>query len=217
MADIVEMKQAGKGTIDQDAARTKAEVARGAALATMCVRFAEDEARADEARGVKRMRYVIDIANLTHAGHAEFRKELQNQLAFMTEIEQGAVKAGALAEEPSRHGGYSSASYRVMVSNWRTISVACELGFKPIDDDGQPLRWETALEGCRSFKKLQATSGKTVAVEGTRKAGAGRKALTDYDKALRLVTKLDKKDQKKLLVALAGILNMEVSGKATVH
>jgi hypothetical protein len=198
--ELSEMKQAGKGKINPEAAQRKGDVAKGHALAIQCVRYATEEAKAEEARGQKRMRFVADIANLTPAGHAEFRKELQIELAALTDVEKVTGQAD------SRHGGYAASSFRVMVSNWRTISAACELGYKPFNEDGSAKAWETVLTEARETRKTQQASGNAAVIEGTRKQGAGRKALTDYDKTLRLASKLNLRDLRKLQAAVNGLI-----------
>lgn len=208
MADVAEMKPQGQTKIDAEAARKAGDVAKGHALAILCVRYATQEAKEEERRGAKRLRFVADIANLTHDGHQEFRKELQIELAALTDVEK------VTGQDDSRHGGYAASSFRVMVSNWRTISAACELGYSPFDADGSAKAWETVLSEARGMKKAAVSAGKTVAIEGTRKAGGGRKQLTAYDRALKLAVALDKRDQRRLMESLAAMLGAEITYKS---
>lgn len=199
--NVAEMKQAGKGQVNAEASTRKGNIAKGHALAQVCVNFATEEMKAEEKRGEKRMGFVKRIADLTPEGHAEFRKELQHALAFLDEQDKAAMAAGALKEAPSKTAGYSLASFRVMVSNWRTVSVACEAGMK-IEDGAS---WENTLEEARATRKAHQSNGGKV-IEGTKKQGAGRKAISDYDKALRIVSKLGYKDLVKLQSALTGLI-----------
>lgn len=203
--NVAEMKTAGKGSnVDPKKAQIAGYKAKGAALATLCINFAVDEVKAEEKRGEKRRKYIADIYALTPEGHAEFRAELRRELLSFDESEKALVQAGMMKEQESKKGGYSSASFRVMVSNWSTLSVACEAGLKPFDEDGAVLAWDAALSAARTAKKAQQAAGNIA--EGQRASGAGRKAVTDYDKALRMVSKLNLRDQRKLAVALAGMI-----------
>lgn len=198
-------KQA-KGTVDSTKAAIKGLKAKGAALAALCVNFAVEEVKAEEKRGEKRRKYIADIFNLTPEGHSEFRAELQRELMSFDESEKVLVKAGAMAEAESKKAGYSSASFRVMVSNWRTISVACEAGMKPVDEAGAPLAWDATLSMAREVRRASASVGESKAADGMRAQGAGRKAVSDYDKALRLVAKLAHGDLVKMQAALGGLI-----------
>ena len=213
MVDVVEMKQAGKGAIDGKKAQTKAFKAKGAALATLCVRFAQEEVRIEEKRGQARIKFVTDIKALTPEGHAEFRAQLRKELLSLTEGEQLLVQAGAMAEEESLKGGYSANSFRVMVSNWMTISIACEAGLSINEDDGTPMKWDAVLSAARKVRKeTQQATGQLA--EGQRTQGAGRKPVSDYDKALKAVEKLDKRNKVKLLQVLAAALEYSVVAPA---
>lgn len=205
MADVAEMKVVSQGNADNEAATKRAAATKGAALAVKIVGYINGEVQAEQKRSESRMRFVRSILALDHEGHTEFRKQLQQELVFLSETMDAAKNAGALAEDESRHGGYSAASFRVMVSNFRTISAACELGWKLEPDT---LSWEDALSQCRNLKKAQAAQGVTVAIEGTRAAGAGRKVASALAKVQTAVSKLSRKDKMTLCVALAQELGL---------
>jgi hypothetical protein len=211
--EIAEMKQAGKGAIDGKKAQTKAYKAKGAALATLCVRFAQEEVRIEEKRGQARIKFVTDIKALTPEGHAEFRAQLRRELLSLDEGEELLVQAGAMTEKESTKGGYSAASFRVMVSNWMTISVACEAGLDVNEADGTPMKWDTVLAAARKVRKDTQQAGAQLS-DGQRAQGAGRKPVSDYDKALKAIEKLDKRAKVKLLGVLAAALEYTVTAPA---
>lgn len=211
--DTAEMKQAGKAAIDTKKAAAKGFKAKGAALATLCVRFAQEEVRIEEKRGQARIKFVTDIKALTPEGHAEFRAQLRRELLSLDEGEELLVQAGAMTEKESTKGGYSAASFRVMVSNWMTISVACEAGLNINEEDGTPMKWDAVLGAARKVRKeTQQAAGQLA--DGQRNQGAGRKPISDYDKALKAVEKLDKRNKVKLLNVLAAALEYAVVAPA---
>lgn len=207
MTDIANMTPVAQASkIDGSKAAAKVHSANGSALATQVVKFVNGEVQAEQKRSESRMRFVRSILALETEGHSEFRKQLQHELTFLTETMTAAVASGAIKEDESRHGGYSAASFRVMVSNFRTISVAAELGWTP---EGEGQSWEDSLSQCRDFKKAQASNGVNVVVPGGRKAGAGRKAASDLAKVQGAVSKLGRKDKMVLLASLAAELKMQ--------
>lgn len=204
MAAVIDMKVQGKAKADSRAVQASGLKAKGSALATVVVAFCTKEAKEEEARGQKRLKYIADIKALAPEGHAAFRAELQQELATLTELEKTS------GIDSSRHGGYSMASFRVMVSNWRTISVACEAGMEVTDDNGAK-SWERVLDEAREARKAQQALNGEAEGNGMRKQGAGRKAKTAYEKAFDAITKLEKKDQRRMLDALAASFHATVS------
>lgn len=208
MADQV--KNVNKSQSNEDAT-AKANAAKGAALAVLIVKAANEEQADQLARGQKRMRFVLDISCLTHEGHVEFRKDLQNELAFMAEAAKEFKEKGLIAEDETDKAGYSSNSFRVMVSCFRTISAACEMGWKLQPAD---MSWDQALSECRAYKRAKADAGVSVAIEGTRKAGGGRKVTPMFAKAQKAVAGLSRKEKLALCQALAGELGLTFAVKA---
>lgn len=196
---LASVKTGGK-SIDTAKANAKASAAKGAALADLCIKYLTEEMQAEEQRGAKRMMFVRDISNLNPEGHGEFRAEMQRQLNFLTESEKAAVQVGALKEEVSRHGGYSLASFRVMVSNWRTLSVACEHGLNIYEADKKTLKpWETVLMDARALRKAEQAAGDAASESGGRAQGAGRKADTKVDRAFKIAMQLSIEEQAELI------------------
>lgn len=193
--DIAEMKIASTG---KGSAKVNTSVTKGKALAHVMVDYAWKCAEEVEKRTQKLAMFVKDICALDTEGHQQFRAQLSAELAAIREMEKHAdVKESTKA-------GYSLNSFVVMVSNWRAISEAAQIGFKGVDKEGEPLPWTTALETAREYRKSHASAtGTEVRTAAGKKAGAGRKAITPFDKALREAAKLDRKGQKKLFEALA--------------
>lgn len=208
--EVAEMKQAGKGATDPKKAAVKGYKAKGAALATLCVRFAQEEVRAEEKRGQARIKFVTDIKALTPEGHAEFRAQLRRELLDLDAGESALVEAGVMTEKESTKGGYSAASFRVMVSNWMTISVACEAGLNILEEDGSTMKWDAVLAAARKVRKETQQAGAQLS-EGQRAQGAGRKPVSDYDKALKAVEKLDKRAKVRLFLVMAAALEYTVA------
>lgn len=201
--DVAEMKVAGS---KKGSAKPNADVAKGNALAHVVVEWAWKEAEAEEKRSGKLALFVQSIGELSPEGHVAFRGQLSQELAALAELDKVSGRS------ESRTAGYSLASFRVMVSSLRTISEAVALGMKVKDKDGSPIAWAAALEKARDIRKahVSANGGKT---SGGRKVGAGRKALTDYDKAMRLVSKLNLRDLRKVQAAVAGLIEAAETGK----
>lgn len=198
---------AAKNTENAQAAGLRA---KGEALAILIVKAANEEQADQLARGQKRMKYVRDIVALSPEGHQEFRKQLQNELAFMAEAAKILQKDAPeiIKEDESSKAGYTSNSFKVMVSCFRTISAAAELGWKL---EPESMSWDQCLSECRAYRKVKADSGVVALIPGTRKQGAGRKPLTALGKVQAAVAKLDTKDKKKLLAALAGELGFTLT------
>lgn len=197
--DIAEMKVAGKG---KASANVKVGVTKGKALAHVMVEYAWKCAEEVEKRQQKLAMFVKDICALDADGHSQFRAQLSAELAAIREMEKHAdVKESTKA-------GYSLNSFVVMVSNWRAISEAAQIGFTGTDKEDQPLPWTVALESAREYRKAHASATGTQqrTATGARGGVQGRKPLTPYDKALKAATTLDRKGQKKLFEALAAML-----------
>ena len=170
MTDIAEMTpvKTGKGKAGTDAA-----TAKGAALAVVCVAFATKLMEEEEKRGAKLKMIVKSINDLDHKGHVEFRAELTKELALLRELRDtvGVTRA--------QMSGYSYNSFEVLVSNWKTVSTACELGYKPLDK-----AWGVVVAECVAMKNAHAAD----AAHGGQlpiKRKAGRKATPLIDKAIK--------------------------------
>lgn len=180
-ASAVIVKQATN--IDTAKANAKGNEAKGHALADLCVSFAKGEVQHQIERNKARMAYVFDIANLNPEGHAVFRADLQKVLSDLSFTEKAMTESGVTKEAESEHAGYSAASFRVMVSCWRTVSVACEAGMKV----SRNMTWDEVLSEARAVRKAKQDAGAALE-EGQRAQGAGRKAASAYDKAFKSIT-----------------------------
>lgn len=204
MTDTATMKPQGKATIDQEAARLKGEQAAGAALAVQVVKYATEEAKADEKRGASRMRFVHSIMELSPGGHRIFRAELSNELALLKEVEAASNR------KDSQTAGYSAASYKVMISCMRTISVACEAGLKIKGEN-----WESVLDEARAFKSAAVANGTApTGKDAGNKPGAGRKAASPVDKTMAAIGKLDRRQQRAILDRLAASFSVTLQWPA---
>lgn len=183
------IKPVGKAPVDQVKAAAKANGAKGTALATVCVAYATKCAKEDESRSEKLRSIVKSIGDLTREGHVAFRSELQAELDMIASLEKGV---GA----EKRTMGYSMNSFRTMVSNWKTISQACELGLKTKDADDAPKSWGQVLGEAVHIKHAHASDSQNPATPTKRKAG--RKTLTDLDRAKAAFDKLTGQDIVKL-------------------
>ena len=166
--DVAEMKpiQSGKAK-----APTNADTAKGAALASVCVKYATKVMEEEEKRGNKLRLIIKDIAALSHDAHVEFRAELTKELTLVKELQASTGVSRA------QMAGYSLNSFIVLVSNWKTISTACELGYKPEDK-----AWPVVVAESVQMKDAHASN----ASEGAQlpiKRKAGRKATPLIDKA----------------------------------
>ena len=159
-------------------AGTNAGVAKGAALAIVCVAYATKVMQEEEKRGQKLRMIIKSIADLTHDAHVEFRAELSKELQLVKELQQASgTTAGQMR-------GYSLSSFTVLVSNWKTISTACELGYKPEDKP-----WAVVVAESVQIRQAHAAN----AAEGSQlpiKRKAGRKATPLIDKAIKAAEEL---------------------------
>lgn len=171
-------------------------MAKGHALAALIVRDSLQEMQAEEKRGEKRRVFIQSMLDLDKTGHAAFREDLEAELVSLNESEKGTDGAPKV----SRIGGYALNSYRVMLSNWKAISIGIEAGAEVKNEEGQLLSWEDCLTHCREM-------GSAVGALNPKKAG--RKPLSNYEKAMRLVEKCNPAEQKKIMMAIAKTLGYE--------
>lgn len=169
--------------------------AKGHALAALVVRASLEEMQAEEKRGEKRRVFITSMLDLDKTGHAAFREDLEAELVNLNESEKGKD-----VTKVSRIGGYSLNSYRVMLSNWKALSIGIEAGADVKGEDGQILPWEDVLTHCREM-------GSAIGALNPKKAG--RKPLSAYEKAMRLVEKCSPAEQKKIMQTLAKTLGYE--------
>lgn len=173
--DVAEMKpiQSGKAK-----APVNVDVAKGAALATVCINYATKRMAEEEKQHGKLKMFIKNISELNHTAHVEFRAELTKELNLAKELQAGAdVKT-------SHMGGYSLNSFKALVSNWKTISTACELGYKPEDKS-----WPVVVAESVQMREAHASN----ASEGAQlpiKRKAGRKATPLIEKAQAAAEKL---------------------------
>lgn len=204
--DIAEMKitSRAKGSAKVDTAKV-----HGEALAATIVAWAWNQVAEEEKRSGKLAMFVQDICALEPEAHTVFRMSLKSELDSIAELE----KVSGVQE--SKKAGYSLNSFRVMVSNWRAISEAASIGFTGKDKKGQPMPWTMALETAREYRKTHVSAdGTTVQRTAAGKTlGAGRKALTDYDKAIRVLQKLNLRDLRKVQAYVNLMIQQAETGK----
>lgn len=180
MTDVAEMKviQSGKAK-----APTNGAAARGAALAAVCIKYGEARMKAEEKEQGKLAAIVKSIHALERAGHAEFRAQLAAELSLIKELRKTAEVTKAQTQ------GYSFASFEVLVSNWRTISTAVEMGYTIHNEDGTQKPWGQVLGESVAMKNSHASSsGDGEQLPTKRKAG--RKATPLIDKAIKAAEEL---------------------------
>jgi hypothetical protein len=198
--DVAEMKIAGA---KKGSAKPNVGVVQGEALAATIVNWAWKEAEHVEKQAGKLAMFVQDISKLSAEAHTAFRNQLTQELAAVRELD----KVSGMGE--SKTNGYALNSFVVRVSQLKAISEACQLGMK-VPADAQ---WSVTLERAREYRKthVSANGGKT---SGGRSAGqGGRKALTDFDKAMRLINKLNLRDLRKVAAAVGGLIEAAETGK----
>lgn len=175
MTDVSTMKtiQSGKAV-----ANTNAECAKGHALATVCIRYATKRMEAEEKEQGKLGMILKSISELPRGGHAEFRAQMTAELNLLKEMRKvtGVTKAHT--------AGYSFASFEVLVTNWKTISTAVEMG---LDVTGKP--WAVALSEAVAMKHAHQANAAEGAQLPTKKK-AGRKATPLIDKAIKAAEEL---------------------------
>jgi hypothetical protein len=186
--DVAEMKTIGK---NNPKAGTNAGVAQGHALATVCINYATKLMAEEEKRAGKLKLIIKSISDLSHGAHVEFRAQLTAELSLLKEMRAvtGVTKA--------QTAGYSFASFEVLVSNWKTISTACELGYVPGDKG-----WSLVVAESVQMKQAHASKGHknaTSTIDGKEveadtelpiKRKVGRKATPLIDRAIEAATNL---------------------------
>lgn len=185
----------------------------GLALATVMVAYAWEQAEHEEKKAGKMVRFVADICALEPDGHRAFRASLSEQLSAI------ALTEKATETKDSRTHGYSLASFRVMISNWRGLSEAASIGFTGKRPDGTPMTWVEALQASREMRTSHVSAdGSTVQLTAAGKSlGSGRKALTDYDKAIRAIQKLDIRSMRKVQAFVNKYMQEHDAPKAAKH
>ncbi len=167
-------------------AGTNAPVAKGHALATVCINYATKLMAEEEKRSGKLKMIVKSIAELDHSAHVEFRSQLTAELNLLKELRSvtGVTRA--------QTAGYSFASFEVLVSNWKTISTAVELGYQPADK-----AWSIVVAESVQMKQAHASGGRTTVtttVDGEEveaetelpiRRKVGRQATPLIDKAIK--------------------------------
>ena len=173
--DVAEMKPISSG---KASAGNKVDVAKGAALAVVCVKYATKVMEEEEKRGNKLKLIIKSIAELPHDGHVEFRAELTKELNLLKEL------TAAAGTKKAHMAGYSLNSFAVLVSNWKTISTAVELGYKPGEKS-----WPVVVSESVQMREAHASNS----AEGAQlpiKRKAGRKATPLIEKAQAAAEKL---------------------------
>jgi hypothetical protein len=180
MVDLVEMKPISSGKAK---ASTNGDAAKGSALATVCIKYATKRMEQEEKEQGKLAAIVRSIAELPRDGHKEFRAELSRELELIKELHK--IGGGGDGKVTSANmAGYSLNSFKVLVTNWRTISMAVECGYKP---ENKP--WALVLAESVAMKHAEASAG-TPTAELPTKRKAGRKAKSQLDKCIDCATVL---------------------------
>jgi len=180
MSDVAEMKviQSGKAK-----APNKGEVALGAALAKVCLNYAIKRMEQEEKEAGKLSAIVKSIKQLPREGHAEFRAELTKELNLLKELH----KVGEVTKEHTK--GYAFNSFATLVTNWKTISQACEMGYNIVNDEGVQKSWSLVLAESVAMKHSHAANSAEGAQPATKRK-AGRKATPLIDKAIKAAEEL---------------------------
>lgn len=159
-------------------APTNAGKAKGSALANVLVKYATEEALREEKKGEKLKGFIRDIHALDNEGHKAFRQELTEELAIMKMARDAeAEHTGVIVKSTM---GYSFTSFTVMVSNFKTISYAAELGYR----FDETKTWPIMLAESVGYKHAQASKGVEVSVVGAKR---GRKAKLPEQKSVAFV------------------------------
>lgn len=175
MTDVSTMTpiQSGKAQ-----ANTNAEVAKGHALANVCIKYATKRMEAEEKEQGKLGMILKSISELPRGGHAEFRAQMTSELNLLKELRKVSNVTKA------QTAGYAFNSFEVLVTNWKTISTAVELG---LDVTGKP--WAQALSEAVAMKRAHQANAAEGAQLPTKKK-AGRKATPLIDKAIKAAEEL---------------------------
>ena len=173
--NVAEMKpiQSGKAK-----SPTNGDAAKGLALAVICIRYATKVMEEDEKRTGKLSMIVRSIAELPHDGHIEFRAQLTAELDLIKELNKVAGDGDGKVTSANM-AGYSLNSFKVLVSNWKTISTAVESGYKP-----ENKTWSVVLSEAVAMKHAVASPTNASADLPTKRK-AGRKETPLLDKAIK--------------------------------
>ena len=177
------------------------EGAQGFALGTVIVRNAEQAAEHEERQRETMKATLRRLESLARPEHLAFRAVLETKLETI--------------KEEAEVSGYSLTAYRAMmpkvnsvavtVSLWSKMSKALECGFTPDYDQS----W--ACNNQKATEQVQAKLAKT-APEGEKGtpvnliARKGRRAVSDYDKALKAIETLNKTELTQLAAVIAGMI-----------
>lgn len=195
--DIAEMKviQSGKAK-----APTNGDKAKGSALATVCIKYATKRMEEEEKQMGKLAMIVQSIASLPHDGHIEFRAELTRELSLIKELQSiGGEGDGKIVS--ANMAGYSLNSFKVLVTNWKTISMAVEAGYKP---ENKP--WALVLAESVAMKHAEASAGNPETALPTKRK-TGRKATPLIDKAIKVAEELLENNPKAFMEFAAWVEN----------
>ena len=206
--DVAEMKVIGQ----VKKASTNAPVAKGYALAKVCIDYATKRMEAEEKEHGKLKMIVKSISALDHNAHVEFRSQLTAELTLAKETYKMAGTTTA------QMAGYSMQSYIVMVSKWKTISTACELGYAPGDKE-----WPLVVAESVQIRQAHASAGKTTKIgengeeietELPIKRKVGRQATPLIDKAIKAAQELLENNPEKFVEFAAWVTkNMPATPK----
>lgn len=175
MTNVIAQRPVGAKKV---AAKVDAATAKGAALADVCLAYATKRMEDEEKQSGKLGMILKSISELDHKGHIEFRAKLTSELNMLQELR----KTVGVTKEQTK--GYAFNSFSVLVTNWKTISTACELGLKVADKS-----WGQALAEAVAMKHSHAAApGEGAQLPTKRKAG--RKATPLIDKAQTAAQKL---------------------------
>lgn len=176
MTDIATMTPIKSGKAK---APTNGAKAKGAALALTCIAYATKRMEQEEKEQNKLQLIVRSITELERDGHAEFRAELTKELQLLRELR----KSVGVSKEQTM--GYSFASFEVLVTNWKTISTAVEMGFKPEPGSAFGAIVAQAVQ-LKNAHAANAAEGEQLPT----KRKAGRKATPLIDKAVKAAEEL---------------------------
>lgn len=188
--DTSTMKPAGKKQTpaNPEKAIKNGNIAKGAALAKVCIAYAEKRMQAEEKEQGKLQMIVKSIQELPREGHAEFRAELTAQLDMLKALRD------SVGVDKNATVGYSFNSFMVLVTNWKTISKAVEMGYSAMNDDKTQKSWGMVLSESVAMKNgTTAQSGEIPAVQ----KGVGRPKTPLITLAKNAAAKLDNEQFKK--------------------
>lgn len=167
------------------AAKMAAGALTGAAFGTIMVREIEEKAKQEVKAQISLKDRLRTLCSLDPKGHAEFRATLEKRVEQMNDAAKGLNQS--LAQY--REGNAEAASIYVMLSMWKSLSLATAAGYQPNFD--QP--WSTITQMATAYKN---STGK--AVEQVNKLSEERSKLVadtamDAQKKAQKLVELDKK------------------------